>query len=133
MALRHISTIFCDYLIRADDGRLTFAGTFRNLSWQNLPFIKQFSVAVEFIGEEGDPFHVSIVGNDINIVFAEGNIEIPQDLQPLQRWSTVVAGAMQLIVQQEGVYEVILRSGDDVIHRAPIGMIHLALPEAAEE
>jgi hypothetical protein len=123
MPLQHYSTIFCDYLIRADNGRFTYAGTFRNITTPEFPLARQFGIAVEFIGEEHDSFKITIEGNGIDLVLADSTIGIPPAVLEYQQSSITVAGQIGLNFAQAGICYVILWSGEQEVHRTPLGIV----------
>src|ERR1022692_4552311 len=114
MAIRHISTIFCDYLIRADNGRLSFIGTFRSIESPTLPITKApMGVCIEFMADVGDHFKVSLEGNGINLVLGEGIFSPPH--QPtVGQWIASIAAVIGVQFETVGVCEAILRSGDEI-------------------
>lgn len=106
---------------------MTYAGVFKNITSPQLPIMKApMGVAVEFTGDSGDAFKVSIEGNDMNLVLAEGELEAPSDLIKHQQYSATIAGEIGISFENEGVFDVILRSGETEIHRTTIGVIVLS-------
>jgi hypothetical protein len=131
MALKHNSTKLCEYLIQATDGKFTLAGTFANLFAVELPLVRPIGVLVEFTGDSGDPFRVSLEGPEINLLIGEGTVEAPALRHPLEQWSNSIGGTAGIRFTQEGLYRVILRSGDVVVHEYPFAV--LQLPQNAPE
>jgi hypothetical protein len=125
MALKHDSTKLCEYLIQATDGKFTFAGTFANLFAAELPLIRPIGVMVEFGGDPGDPFRVSLEGPEVNLLIGEGSIEVPPLRHPLEQWSNSIGGTAVIRFAQEGLYRVILRSGDVVVHEYPFAVLQV--------
>lgn len=123
MAITHISTILCDYLIRADNGRNTYAGVFKNIAGK-MPLRKgPFGVGIEFKGNPGDPFKVTIEGNGINVLLTEGVIDPEPIVSEFHQLSLTISGEIGLQFETPGVFEVILYSGDEIVHRTAYGVV----------
>ena len=119
MALTHHSTKIADYLIQAVDGKFTLAGIFTNLFCADVPLIRPVGVLVEFSGQPGDPFHVTLEGppnSEQPLVLADGALEQPALRHPLEQWTAMVGGMIGARFPKEGIYRIILRSGDTIVH-----------------
>ena len=126
MALRHHSTQLCDYLIQAVDGKFTQAGIFSNVFAVELPLSRPIGVLVEFAGDPGDLFRVSVegpAGSELNLILADGVLESPTLRHPMEQWTAKIGGVASLQFTTEGIYRVILRSGDAVIHEYPFAVL----------
>lgn len=133
MALTHHSSKLCDYLIQAVDGKFTLAGCFTNMFCAELPLARPVGMLVEFSGEVGDPFRISVDGppeTNVEHLLAEGSIERPPLRNPLEQWSATIGGMVGIVFPVEGTYRVILRSGDSIVHEYPFAVI-VHRPEAA--
>lgn len=75
MAIQHIATILCEYLIRSDVGKMSACGVFRNILAPDFPVSRKACVFVEISGAHGDPFRVSLEGNGIDVTVIEGVID----------------------------------------------------------
>lgn len=126
MALRHDFTIFCEYLIHADDGKFTFAGTFMNIFGPQLPIVKdKFSFGVQFFGEPGEHFKVTLEGPGLEqpILLGEGEMQEHKTEYPFQLYSGIIAGTLgNATFSQEGIYNLVLRSGNEIVHSRPFGV-----------
>jgi len=128
MAIHHISTILCDYMMRSAEGKLMIAGTFRNIQAPTLPISKApMYIVVEFTGDNGDPFEVIIDGNGFNQTIAVGIIEVPH-LVENQQWSVIIGGEIGCRFDRAGVFDIVLRSAETVIHRNRYGVILIDAP-----
>ena len=126
MAIRHHSTNLCDYLSQTVDGKFILAGIFGNLFCADLPLIRPVGVLVEFAGEPGDPFRIALEGppdSEHPLVLAEGKLEHPTLLHPLQQWSATIGGMIGMRFPMEGIYRVILSSGDSLVHEYPFAVL----------
>jgi|SRR5579884_245297 len=126
MTLRHDFTIICEYLIHADDGKFTFAGTFMNVVGPQLPIVKdKFAFGVQFFGEPGSRFRATIEGPGLEQPFllGEGEIQDHSTEYPLQLYAGILAGTLgNLTFNKEGIHELILRSGEEIVHSRPFGV-----------
>lgn len=119
-------------MIRADNGMLTFAGVFRNIKSSTVPISKgPIGIAVEFIGEPGDLFKVSVEGNGVDMNIAEGTVEPFVFPYAHQQGSIIIAGEIGLQFAEPGTFDVILRSGEEVIHSNTYGAI--LIPEEGND
>jgi len=136
MAILHHSTKLCDYLIQATDGKFTIAGCFTNLYCAEFPHARPVGVMVEFAGEVGDPFRISMEGPPGaggDFVLAEGAIEKPALRHPLEQWTGTITGMLVMRFPIEGVYRIILRNGEKVVHEYPFSVVVFQPDEAPPE
>jgi hypothetical protein len=132
MAIQHLSTKLCDYLIRADNGRLSLVGTFNNLVSHQLPVAKSpCGLVVELLGDEGDPFTISLEGHGMTLLLAEGEIHQPPTTSEFEQSVMVIQGDVSLLFPRPGRYYIVVRSGEEVIHATPFGVLHEPLPAPA--
>lgn len=127
MAIRHHSTKLCDYLIQATDGKFTLAGTFLNVQAPSFPFGRPIGVQVELAGETGDAFKVILEGpdaGDVSVVLAEGMLQVPPTRE-FEQWTATVVGQMGINFAAPGVYHVILKSGERIVHDYPFGVFQV--------
>lgn len=124
MAIYHIATMLCDNLYRTDTGKFIIAGMFKNISAPQLPISKpKCGFFVEFIGEPGDEYRVSIEGNGLDFLLAEGKIEEPIPAKGYQQGTIMVGGEANLSFAEPGVFKIVLRSGDEIIHSTSYGVV----------
>ena len=134
MAIEHISTILCDYLVHADNGRFTLVGMFTNISGPTLPITKQpIGVYIELVGEPGEPYRISIEGNGLDVLISEGVINQRGTPLQFQQSRTAIAGEMGLRFDTYGQFNVVLRSGAEIIHSTPFGVIQVVTGDVEEE
>jgi hypothetical protein len=134
MAIQHIATVFCDYLIRSDTGKPVICGVFKNFQSSAFPFSKgPVGLYVEMTGENGDPFRVSIEGNGISIDVATGTITRAQTLVENQQESVIIAGEIHLSFTETGTIDVILRSGELVVSSVRYGVLVRAQENEAND
>ena len=125
MAIEHLYTILCEYLIQASDGKMSAAGIFHNIQTREFPATKDpMGLIVAFSGEEGDAFEVllegpgmpsgSIMGGVVPAFTGSNELEY--------RVQTVAAEARPAAFREPGIYRVVLRSGDQLIHEYPFGV-----------
>ena len=129
MAIQHQSTKVCDYLIQALDGRFTLAGILSNVYAAELPLARPLGVYVEFSGSVGDPFRITLEGPEEAgqpLMLAEGAVEKPTLRHPQEQWTATIGGMVGMQFPQQGVYRIVLRSGDTVVHEYPFGVLSLA-------
>lgn len=123
MALKHLSTICCDYLIRDANGKMSYIGTFRSIISPTLPIIKSpMYVCVEFAGALGDPYKVSVEGNGVNLVMGEGTF-LPPATPAVGEWLAFVAAEVLARFETAGKCEIILRSGDEIIQQTSLSLV----------
>ena len=121
-------------MIQSVDGRFTLAGIFTNMFAADLPISRVAGVLVEFTGEVGDPFRISIegpAGADLTLVLADGVLETPTLRHPQEQWSAKVGGMVGIQFPIEGIYRVILASGDSIVHEYPFAVIKAAPAQPA--
>jgi hypothetical protein len=136
MAIRHQSTILCDYLIRADNGRFTAAGMFQNINASRMPCAKDpMGVLVQFRGDPQDDYEVVLLRADgEETLLNSGVIEAaPEDLREGQQWAVNLAIVAAAVFDRPGVYSIALRSSGEEVHRFDFGVLAPLEREAEEE
>ena len=134
MAIQHISTVICDYLIRSVTGQVSLIGIFKNINSPTIPIIKtSMGVYVELSGDVGDPFTLSIEGIGPDIVIIEGKIEYPPLFLNHQQSSQNIIGDISLNFENYGVFNVVLRSGKNIIHSTPYGVIQVLINDSDDK
>ena len=123
MAIEHISTVACDTLIRSIDGKVSLIGVFRNIAALQMPATKLMGIVVEFIGEQGDPFSVTLESDRFPepMVLAEGNFTSTPRVNEFSQHGAMVTGEANLTFTEPGVFYVTLQSGDRIVHRTTFG------------
>jgi hypothetical protein len=141
MAIRHHSTVLCDYLIRADNGRFSYIGVFQNIRAAELPTAKEMALSVVLDGDPQDRFQIAVRGpGEFVVAFEEVSVgDPPARESEFQQWSITVAMMARLTFREAGLYRVVLSSGDAVIHEYEFGVFLASqdvegeqLPVAAE-
>ena len=126
MAIQHRSTKLCDYLIQAIDGRFTLAGIFVNLFCTDFPLVRPIGVLVDFTGEPGDQFAITLEGppeSFVKFTLAEGTLDKPALRHPLEQWTASIGGTVGVRFPEEAIYKVVLSSGDTVVHEQPFATL----------
>jgi len=132
MAIRHLYTVLCDYLITHADGRTSAAGIFHNVEVRDFPAGKDpMGVVVAFAGDGGEPYEVALEGpGGFRQGMAEGTLEHPAELREHQQWAVVLAvTASPAIFPSPGVYRIVVRSGGVEIHAHPFGVLRRRTPD----
>lgn len=127
MAIRHLYTILCDYLVVGQDGRPTAAGIFHNIEFDQLPGARSFlGIVVGLMGEDGDVFRVTLDDPDGECMaeLATSAVEKPTDLREHQQWAYTATGlAAPAVFPKAGVYSVCIWEGREKIHAYPFGVL----------
>jgi hypothetical protein len=130
MAIRHIATLLCDYLIRSDDGRYTLVGLFKNIEARpgaKLPIIKSpMGIYVEFLAEGGESVEVILKGpGKFSHQLFQSHLAVPETtlLRYQQRSASIGITAQPAAFEREGVYSIVLKSGNKTIHTHRFGVI----------
>jgi hypothetical protein len=124
MAIQHIATILCDYIIRADDGRTSVCGIFRNIYASSKPIVKApIGLCVEIMGDAGDAFSVTMEGLGFNLVVIDDVVGPTEGVMLFQQPSITIGGEMGLRFEDFGIFNVVVRSGNQVIHTTPYGVV----------
>ncbi|MGV3723307.1 MAG: DUF6941 family protein [Actinomycetota bacterium] len=135
MAFRHIASVVCDYLIRADNGRFTLAGIFKNIEASQFPAIKDpMGIYVEFSAEPGDAYEILLQGpKGFSVSVRQETVGSAPPLVPYQQWSCVtVATARPAIFPDPGIYYIVLKGNGRTIHRHAFGVIPVAVAASEE-
>ena len=108
MALRHIMTVLSDLAIQSSSGIASAVNIYNNLSVPGLPAMKDpFWVIVQMTGDNGDPYRISVEGQELQIDLAEGLLELRAQESPYHQRSAIVASESRpAIFEQEGVYHI---------------------------
>ena len=105
---------------------LTLAGCFTNISASTYPVKKSFGIVVEFSVDVGDPFGVTVEGaKGVLGPSIEGTLQEQSTPHEFEQWNAVVSGMLSLNIPEPGIYHVVLRSGDSVVHRLPFGAVKM--------
>lgn len=127
MPLKHLSTLFCDYLAIGGDGRHTLVGLYQNIGHVGeFPAVKlPFCLLVELQGED-EPYRITLAGPPGEQLLAEGIASRPEALCPYQQWATTFV--MQLIpgiFPVPGLYSIVVYTGDTELHRRDFGVFQI--------
>jgi hypothetical protein len=136
MAIEHLYTILCEYLIRATDGKMSAAGIYQNIRTREFPATKDpMGVIVAFTGEEGDAFDVLLEGPGMPSGSMMGGVVPPSVVGHglEQRVQTVAVEARPAVFREPGVHRIVLRSGDQVIHEYPFGVFKAAAEQGGDD
>ncbi len=127
MALQHLGTFLCDYLVTGQDARHTLINTFHNIGHQGaFPAVKlPFCFVVELQGE-GEPFRVVLEGPPGDKLLLEGVAGVPDPDKrdhAFQQWTTTLtAELVPGVFPVPGVYSITVYSGETEIHRRRFGV-----------
>jgi hypothetical protein len=136
MALRHLSTVLCDYVIVSNEGKASAIGLFQNIRVTGFPgAVPMVGIIVTFAGERGDPYEVRLEGPGMeDMVVSQGVCEPPPGLDEHQQWGVMVYGkAAPMVFNEPGVYRVVLRCEAEVVHSYPFGVFVQRTEEAATD
>jgi hypothetical protein len=126
MAIRHMYTVLCDYLVLGQDSKPTAVAIFQNVAVRQFPAAKDpLGILVSLRGDPGDPFEVVLVGptGDTLGEVAKGTIQQPSDLREHQQWAMNVVGvASPAVFAKPGVYSVQVTSDGEHVHSYPFGV-----------
>jgi hypothetical protein len=123
MAIRHTATVVCDYLIKADDGRHTLVGIFRNIHVAQFPAVKDpLGIYVEFTGTPGDEFEIVLASPGSSETLFKGTVGTPKLQRFEQATSHFSAVAKPAVFKKPGVYRIILKSKGRTVHSHPFGV-----------
>jgi len=127
MAIRHLYTVVCDYVVVGQDGRATAVGILHNIEFAQFPATKSLlGLVVGLVGDDGDEFRVALEGPDERSIaeVSKGTIAAPRDLRENQQWGFTVAGAVTPVVfAAPGIYAVTVWEGARMVHRYPFGVL----------
>ena len=125
MAINHLYTILCDYLVQSTDGKVSANGIFHNVEVRKFPAGKDpMGIVVGFSGDRGEAFVVLLERPDgSSDELHTGVVQPPSELGEHQQWAlTVVGVASPAVFPEPGIYRIVLRSGDQVVHSYPFGV-----------
>lgn len=122
MALQHYATCLCDYPIRAADGRVSLVGVFYRINAGRLPALKEhLGIYICFGGRPGERYTVDIEGAGVHHQLADGVIAEAGDGDAVaERTCSTLVEVQTAIFPQEGCYYVVLRQGEEEVHRCPL-------------
>lgn len=132
MPIRHLATVFSDYLTTEDGGRATLIRTFQNIETRRFPAVKfPFCFLVEF-ESDGEAFRITLEGPPGSRVLGEGDPKPPHLLE-FQQWCVSFAGELQPgVFPEPGVYSIVLWSGTEAVHRRSFGVFSAPADQAEE-
>ena len=98
---------------------------FDNLKVPGFPAAKDpFYVTVQMSGDEGDPFLITVEGpDDLRVELANSSLNLAPLDGPFHQRSFILASVSRpAVFAKEGIYYVVVRSGDREVHRRPFGV-----------
>jgi uncharacterized protein DUF6941 len=128
MAIEHVATLLCENVIQGSDGNFSFINTFVNIQLPEIPGgLSHLYIVVALSGEPGDTFAVTLEGPHDKTPLARGGDVIPDypgdyDARALRKVTYSVIAVKPVRFAEEGMYFVVVRSGDRVVHREPFGV-----------
>ncbi len=89
MAINHLYTILCDYLVQSEDGKVSANGIFHNIEVKEFPAAKDpMGIVVAFAGDPGEPFAIVLERPDgSSEELSRGVVEAPPGLREHQQWA----------------------------------------------
>ena len=136
MVINHLYTILCDYLVQSHDGKVSANGIFHNIEVKEFPAGKDpMGIVVAFCGDPGESFAVLLERPDgSSDELSRGVVEPPAGLGEHQQWALTLTGvATPAVFPAPGVYRVVLKSGDEVIHSYPFGVFQKSGDEEVDD
>ncbi|MBI3912043.1 MAG: hypothetical protein HY320_14070 [Armatimonadetes bacterium] len=135
MSFTHLSTQLCDKLLHDRQGRISLVGTFLNVKAQRFPTANDMGVVVVFRGDAGDPYCITVERPSMPpITIVQGTVEPPAELEhEYQLWAVAAAFEVNAVFPEPGIYSIVLRSGDEVVHAHQFGVFPAAAPRPQEE
>jgi len=125
MAIEHLYTILCEYLIQASDGKISAVGMFHNIQTPKLPATRDsMGVVVAFRGDEGDAYDIALEGPEgLHRPIYDGIVTSSAVRHEHEQATNVFAAVMHpAVFDKEGVYRVVLRSGTHEVHTYTFGV-----------
>jgi hypothetical protein len=127
MAIRHNSTLLCEFVIQDANGRFSFINVVDNVRLPSIPGgLVSLNVAVNVTGEVGEEFSITIRDPKSKVLGRVAGQIKESDRVPASRYSqtstTAILQIQPAVFHVEGVYHVVVKSGTKVLKRKAFGV-----------
>jgi hypothetical protein len=127
MAVRHLYTLLCDYVLQDAAGKNSYMGVFQSILLDEVPgSIPQFFLVVAASVDRDEGFIVKVANQDrtweqhLATGIARGD---PGSLSPETDLIAVFAARLvDLIFPELGRYQILVLDGDEVVHSFPFAV-----------
>jgi hypothetical protein len=138
MAMRHEYTLLCESILYGPEGLFTVYNIFNNIVLNEFPgSVDRMYVVVGVTSEPGDRMEITIGSAQEEEALFRAEAEVPQRSDPLQPFEQerrmLFFDAATVEYPRPGIYYVVARSDNLILHRQPFGVLQAVEREEAAD